>query len=78
MARQMPEERATLRRNIKSVIDTSGADPEMVATLRSELARKEKVRVISAPASQAVQKAQSGWNRVVSGIGKLLGYGKKK
>ena len=71
MARAKPKEREEMRNHMKSIIDTSGVDQEMLHTIRGEMGRKERIKMIAAPHAQAMMKAEQGLRRV---FGKLTGF----
>lgn len=75
-SREQPSERSETRARMKSVLsDTTGMDPEMVKTLRDEMGRKERIRVLTKPATQAANKGESLWNSITQ---KLFAMGHKK
>lgn len=76
MARKSPSDAREARARMRSVMsDTTGMDPEMVSTLRGEMKRGEKMRLLTKGPTENTARWQQALGRA---FGKATSYLKGK
>jgi hypothetical protein len=62
-SRMSPSAQAGMRKKMMASIDTTGMDPQMAATIREDLMRRQKVKMATSPMSGAMDRLMTIFGR---------------
>jgi len=62
-SRMSPTAQAAMRKKIMASVDTTGMDPQMAATIREDLVRRQKVKMATSPMSGAMDRLMAIFGR---------------